>query len=313
MTDDSHPESNPADDLPAAVENGTDPPVEDEAESRKPQPRVFGRFAIWIVVFPFVFYLSGMSFATYMEDLRVKALSGKLHDHEEESSKPQEEIDIGPLEEKAREQGQTFLLGTLPLGENSYPYGYTYVILATTVIMLVVGRGYFRAPFRIHWLSFVVGAVGVVVWIGLAYIDQHFIGIGESLSSGRRAFNPFEEMPYWSQEKIWKFVGLRFFGLVLVVPIIEEFFVRGFLMRYVDDPDWDEIPLGQAKTWGWLSPTIYGVVAHLTEPVAALVWFSLVSFVYKKTGSIWDCVVVHAVTNLLLGIYIIKFEAWHLW
>ncbi|MBJ44819.1 MAG: CAAX prenyl protease-related protein [Planctomycetaceae bacterium] len=120
-------------------------------------------------------------------------------------------------------------------------------------------------------------------------------------------------MPYWSQEKVWKFVGLRFFGLVLVVPIIEEFFVRGFLMRYVDDPDWDEIPLGQAKTWGWLSPTIYGVVAHLTEPVAALVWFSLVSFVYKKTGSIWDCVVVHAVTNLLLGIYIIKFEAWHLW
>ena len=32
-----------------------------------------------------------------------------------------------------------------------------------------------------------------------------------------------------------------------------------------------------------------------------------------KTGSIWDCVVAHAVTNLLLGIYIVKFGAWHLW
>ncbi len=95
--------------------------------------------------------------------------------------------------------------------------------------------------------------------------------------------------------------------------IIEEFFVRGFLIRYVDDPDWDELPLGQATWKGWLAPTVYGVIAHPAEPLSALVWFSLVSWLYKRTGSIWDCVIAHAVTNLLLGLYVLKYSAWHLW
>jgi CAAX prenyl protease-like protein len=143
-------------------------------------------------------------------------------------------------------------------------------------------------------------------------LDKEYLGLSEMLSSGRVAFNPFEELkddPAWLRQ----FLAMRFLGLVVIVPIVEEFFIRGFLIRYVDDPDWDEIPLGEAKTAGWLSPTIYGLVAHMTEPLAAIAWFSLVTWMYKRTKSIWDCVIAHAITNLLLGLYIVKFEQWHLW
>jgi CAAX prenyl protease-like protein len=285
---------------------------EGQPETREPRPRVFGRFAFWIVVFPFVVYLIGMQTASYLESMRVSYLLGELddpHHGEDVNRPPQEEVDISTIEV---DPDATFLLGLLPLGKNSYPYTYTTVILITAAMMLLVCWGYFKVPLKISPLSVGVGIVGFVLWIGLSYLDRQFLHLGEMLSSGRSAFNPFEELkdsPSWLRQ----FLAIRFFGLVIVVPIIEEFFVRGFLIRYVDDPDWDEQPLGVAKTFGWLSPTIYGVVAHMTEPLSALVWFSLVTLLYKKTGSIWDCVVAHAVTNLLLWLYVVKFEAWHLW
>jgi CAAX prenyl protease-like protein len=315
------PNLTPDHDPDAAHKSATDPSSPDasaEAGVREfspvtaePRPRVFGRWAFWIVVFPFIFYLVGTMVGGYIEELRIMDLKGELDKphHEEGNRPPEEEIDISTIEV---DPDARFLFGLLPLGKNSYPYTYTFTIAVTTLLILLVGWGYFRAPLRISPLSFIVGVVGVVVWIGLSQLDRQFIGLGEMLSSGRPGFNPFEELkanPRW----MWQFIGIRFFGLVLVVPLVEEFFVRGFLIRYVDDPDWDEQPLGQAKLAGWLSPTIYGLVAHLTEPLAAVAWFSLVSWLYKKTGSIWDCVVAHSITNLLLGLYIVKFGQWHLW
>jgi uncharacterized protein len=311
----------PADDAGSSPESEPTPPSDSALTGRsadaaadaaqEPRPRVFGRWAFWIVVFPFIFYLVGTMVAGYIEDLRIMDLKGELEQphHEEGNRPPQEEIDISQIEV---DPDARFLFGLLPLGQNSYPYTYTFTIAATTLLMLAFGWGYFRAPFRISALSVVVGVVGIVVWVGLSYLDRQFIGLGEMLSGGRPSFNPFEQLkdnPTW----MWQFLAVRFFGLVVVVPIIEEFFVRGFLIRYVDDPDWDERPLGEAKLAGWLSPTVYGVVAHMTEPLAALAWFSMVSWLYKRTGSIWDCVVAHAVTNLLLGLYVIKFGQWHLW
>jgi hypothetical protein len=46
---------------------------------------------------------------------------------------------------------------------------------------------------------------------------------------------------------------------------------------------------------------------------AAVVWFSLVTWLMIRTGNIWDCVAAHAVTNLLLGIYVLVSHDWHLW
>jgi CAAX prenyl protease-like protein len=269
------------------------------------------------VVVPFIYYLLGTMVGGYLETMRESYVAGKLDelDHDEGHRPPVEEDDADRIEVKPTD---TYLLGMLPLEPNSYPYTYTFNIAVTTVMVLLVSWGYFRAPFRISGWAVVVGVVGVVAWIGLAYLDKQFIGLGEWISGGRTAYNPFDDWkdtphPFWQHLEMWQFLAIRFYGLVLVVPLIEEFFVRGFLMRYVDDPDWDELPLGQAKLGGWLAPTIYGVVAHMTEPLAALVWFSMVSWLYRKTGSIWDCVLAHAVTNLLLGIYIVKFGAWHLW
>jgi CAAX prenyl protease-like protein len=193
-----------------------------------------------------------------------------------------------------------------------YPQGYSLVLGLTLVLMLAVWRGYSRAPFSISWLSVVVGVLGVFVWIGLWWFDREFLGLGSLFGSTREAFNPFEQLsenPTW----MWSFLAIRFAGLVVVVPVIEEFFVRGFLMRYIDSQEWDSVPLGNAT---WLSVggvAVYGLLSHPAEPLSAVVWFSMVTWLYLRTKSIWDCVLAHAITNLLLGLYVVGTGNWELW
>jgi CAAX prenyl protease-like protein len=193
-----------------------------------------------------------------------------------------------------------------------YPTTYSVVIGLSLLLMLAVGRGYFFVPFSISWLSVVVGAVGFFVWIGLWWFDREFLGVGALFSSTRDAFNPFAELsddPTWMRQ----FLAIRFLGLVAVVPIIEEFFLRGFLMRYLDARDWDRVPLGNATRLSVIGVAVYALVSHPAEPLAAVVWFSMVTWLYTRTRNIWDCVLAHATTNLLLGLYVVSTGTWELW
>jgi CAAX prenyl protease-like protein len=295
-------------------------------------PRVFGRYAVWILVVPFVVYLGGMMMGSYFEDVRIEIQKdgdepapdehADFQGLQQESHEPAATADDaaqGRIERLAEDSATThsnqtnFFQQWFPRNRTWYPSTYTIVIAITAALMLVVSPGYFRAPLRVSWLSVVVGALGVVVWVGLSVLDEKLLGLGALIApSSRPAFNPFEQLqddPRW----MYQFLAIRFAGLVLVVPVVEEFFLRGFLMRFIDDPDWDEIPLGEAGLLGTIGATAYGVFAHMGEPLAAAVWFSMVTWMYLRTRSIWDCVVAHLITNLLLGIYIISTGHWSLW
>src|SRR4029077_9556080 len=90
---------------------------------------------------------------------------------------------------------------------------------------------------------------GVVLWIGICQLRLEPkllgpLGLGSILGLGARpAYNP---LPHFAECKAcaYAFLALRFLGLVLVVPIIEEFFLRGFLMRFVQAERWWEVPFG---------------------------------------------------------------------
>jgi len=84
-------------------------------------------------------------------------------------------------------------------------------------------------------------------------------------------------------------------------------------MRFIERAEWWTLELGTVGTKGAMTATVYGVLAHPAEPVAAAVWFSLITWLYARTRSIWDCVIAHAVTNAMLGAYILTFRDWTLW
>jgi len=194
-----------------------------------------------------------------------------------------------------------------------YPMAYTIAAAATLLAVLLAMPGYLKIPFRVNSLAFVVGSVGIVIWVGLWYLDKHFLHVSQMFGSHARAgFNPLAELhdtPEWA----YAFLAIRFIGLILLIPIAEEFFTRGFLMRYIDDPDWDEIPMGLATWKGVTGVIAYGALAHTGEALAAVVWFTLMTWMYLKTKNVWDCVVAHGVTNLLLGLFVILTGTWELW
>jgi len=194
-----------------------------------------------------------------------------------------------------------------------YPTCYTVACIAAFIAVLIASRGYLKIPFRISPLAIGVGVVGIFVWLGLWWLDKNVLGIGDFFAPNARAgFNPWRELkanPAW----MYSFVGIRLLGLCLVIPVAEEFFARGFLMRYIEDIDWDQIPMGEA-TWKSLAGIIvYGAMTHPGEIVPAIAWFALITWMYLKGKNVWDCVVAHAVTNALLAAFVLKTNTWELW
>jgi hypothetical protein len=199
-----------------------------------------------------------------------------------------------------------------------YPIVYTVKIALTIAAMIYVLPGYRRFPFRVSPLALVVGVVGVVLWIWICRLELEPkllapLGLDALLGLGDRpAYNPLEQLqgnPTWA----YAFLAIRFIGLALVVPVIEEFFLRGFLMRFVQGDQWWDVPFGQVTPLAVVVGTAVPMLMHPAELLAAFVWFSLVTWLMVRTRNIWDCVAAHAVTNLLLGVYVVTQHQWQLW
>lgn len=196
-----------------------------------------------------------------------------------------------------------------------YPLVYTVKIALVAASMAFIWPGYRQYSCRLSWLGVTVGIVGAAAWIALAGL-QHYLVSESSVdwvrSWGQRsAFNPLEEMQ--SRPGVaYAFLAVRLFGLVLIVPVIEEFFLRGFLMRFVQAERWWEVPFGTVTTTAGIAGTLVPMLMHPQEIVAALVWFSAVTWLMMRTRSIWDCVLAHSITNLALGAYVIATGNWWL-
>lgn len=204
-----------------------------------------------------------------------------------------------------------------------YPQFYALRLTATIATGACCAVAYRTFPIRVSGLAIFVGIVGAAIWIGLCRLHWESalfssnlfqsLGLGKFFGSGTRAaFDPFTELAE-TKFGLAAFLAIRFLGLVCVVPLIEEFFLRGFLLRFVSAADWWKIPVGQLTRGAIVAMVVYGVLTHPAELLAAAVWFSLITWLVSRTRNIWDGVAAHATTNLLLGIYVVAMRDWSLW
>ena len=206
--------------------------------------------------------------------------------------------------------------GWLPqVAYQHYPIVYTLKIALTVLTMALVWPGYRTFPWRVTALAIIVGVVGGALWIAIAKMHLGAkilqpLGLDGVIESGERsAFNPLQELaanPAWA----YGFLAIRLIGLIIVVPIIEEFFLRGFLMRFVIHDQWHQAPFGAVTRLSLVVGTVAPMLMHTGELAAAAVWFSLISWLMVRTRNIWDCVAAHAVTNAMLGAYVLWSGEW---
>lgn len=181
---------------------------------------------------------------------------------------------------------------------------YPLQTLVCAALLLYFRREY--EPFGWRRLGFAL-AIGLLVFI-LWIAPQQFL----HFPARRLGFNPgtFTGQPglYWST------LGLRFLRLVVVVPVVEEIFWRGFLLRYLISEKFSAIPFG---TFRWLSFAVvtlaFGFSHTMADWPAAFATGALYNLVAYRTRNLGACVTAHALTNLLLGLWIMQTRQWGFW
>jgi CAAX prenyl protease-like protein len=201
----------------------------------------------------------------------------------------------------------TSLLPSLSSGFWAQRSQYWVFPLQTVICAILLWRFWpvyeWRAPARTGF-GIAIGLLVFVLWIA----PQAFFGFAPRTEG----FNPDifagQTAPYWFT------VTFRFLRLVIVVPLIEEIFWRGFLLRYLINEKFDEVPFG---TFSWVSFAIVTLAfcfAHSSADwPAALVTGVLYNWVAYRTKSLSTCVITHALTNALLGGWIIYTKQWGFW
>jgi uncharacterized protein len=110
------------------------------------------------------------------------------------------------------------------------------------------------------------------------------------------------------------FLGFRIAISVIAVPILEELFWRGWLMRWlINSQHFERVPLGA------FTPAAFWLVALLFASEHGSYWDVglAAGIVYNwwmiRTRSLWDCILAHAVTNGLLAAYVVAAGQWQYW
>ncbi len=109
-------------------------------------------------------------------------------------------------------------------------------------------------------------------------------------------------------------LALRFVRAVLIVPIIEELFWRAWLPRWFDRAkDFREIPLGQySRAAFWLTAFLFAS-EHGALWDVGLAAGLLYNWWMKRTRSLGDLILAHAVTNACLSVYVLTRGRWEYW
>ncbi len=189
------------------------------------------------------------------------------------------------------------------------PYTVFYTLKAVVVtITLVMSRKVWK-DIRFDWKMLAIGlAVGALAYFEWIYVDLHTHHFG--FLGTRTAYNPFHEIPNVALRSA--FLMVRFYGLVVMVPVMEELFWRSFLLRWITEPNFSRLKVGE---YSWTAFAAVAGLFALSHPewLAAAIFAAAMALLLKRTGSLFACIVAHATTNLLLGLYVIHTGHWQLW
>lgn len=152
-------------------------------------------------------------------------------------------------------------------------------------------------------------AMGVGLAVFLLWVSPQFVFGQPARTDG------FDPSAFAGQPGLYgSTVLMRFLRLVIVVPLIEEIFWRGFLQRYLIDERFTAVPFGKYTPLSfWGVAVAFTLVHNMPDWPAAFVTGAIYGWIAVRTKSLLACVVAHAVTNLALGVYIMLTRQWGFW
>jgi len=179
-----------------------------------------------------------------------------------------------------------------------------------TLVLGLVARP--ALDFRVlRWVpTLLVGAAVFVIWIGpdllfpnhrhSVLFENVVLGMDRSsLSEGARG-DPVV-------------LAMRVIRSVVIVPIVEELFWRGWMMRWLIDADFRRVPLGAYTAFSFWAVALLFAAEHGPYWDVGLVAGVIYNLWMMRTKSLGDLILAHAVTNACLGAYVIAEGKWEYW
>jgi CAAX prenyl protease-like protein len=171
---------------------------------------------------------------------------------------------------------------------------------------LLISLRHFYDFGRLRYVAFtlLIASVVFLIWI----FPQQFLGLAPRMNG----FDPtllLKNSPIY-----WISIALRFLRLVIIVPFVEEIFWRAFLLRFLIDENFDQVSFGKFSVLSFAVVTLVFAVSHARPDwPAALCAGALYNFIAYRTRSLASCVLAHAFTNGLLGLWIMHTQQWGFW
>jgi CAAX prenyl protease-like protein len=152
-------------------------------------------------------------------------------------------------------------------------------------------------------LAVAVGLVVLVLWVNL---DAPWM----TITAGGAA-EPFVALNTIG-DLHWPLIIMRWVGAALLVPVMEELFWRSFLMRWLQAPAFEGVQPMHVGLKAVVLSTFVFMLAH-TLWLAAIIAGLAYAWLYIRTGKLWVAVMAHAVTNGVLGIWVVMTGNWQFW
>ncbi len=154
------------------------------------------------------------------------------------------------------------------------------------------------------WEAVLVGIGVFALWVGLDPFYPH-------LMKSSAAWNPNEQFGDGSA-LAWLMIVTRLLGSTFVVPPLEEVFYRSFLYRYVASQNFLSVPLNKFLPLPFLATAAVFGFAH-NEWLAGILCGAAYQWLVLRKNRLGDAMTAHAITNFLLGAWIVWRGAWHFW
>jgi len=155
--------------------------------------------------------------------------------------------------------------------------------------------------FRASFISMITGIIVFVLWIWMIWPFAVFGNL-----------TGFDPSIFVDDRLKYFMITVRLIGAVIIVPIMEELFWRSFLIRYLTGSSFTEIRIGQMTATSFIvTAVLFGLEHNLW--LAGMTAGAAYNLLLLRTRSIAQCIIAHAATNALLGIYVLMTKQWFFW
>ena len=187
---------------------------------------------------------------------------------------------------------------------------YPIRVVVVGAVLAVVSRHLvsFRAG---NWAgSIIIGIAVLVLWVAPDVLwpayRSHWL-FDNSLVGSAKSSVPHDV------KRDLVFVAFRIVSSVGLVPVLEELFWRGWLMRWLIRPDFEAVRLGTYTHYSFWVTAVLFAAEHGAYWDVGLLAGIIFNWWMVRTGRLGDCIVAHAVTNGLLAAYVLYTGHWQYW